>query len=87
MITMDQFNVSKAPGSFRQTSVEGAQQRMYLSNNRVLSLSYIFLFSSHDNCVLKKLSFLYQSKIIKSLRVHLLLNLQLLAPISPFFSY
>jgi hypothetical protein len=47
--------MTKALRHFRQVPVEGAQQRKYLSDNRVLSSSYIFLFSSANNCVISKL--------------------------------
>lgn len=39
---INEVNVTKALRHFRQVPVEGAQQRKYLSGNRVLSLSYIF---------------------------------------------
>ncbi|EIE84526.1 hypothetical protein RO3G_09236 [Rhizopus delemar RA 99-880] len=51
----------------KQVSVEGSQQRKYLSDSHVLSLSYIFLFSSANNYVLSKLPPDEQKLIMKSL--------------------
>lgn len=42
---VNEIDVTKALCQFRQASVEGAQQRKFLSNNRVLPLSFTFLFS------------------------------------------
>jgi hypothetical protein len=42
---INKVNVTKALRHFRQVPVEGAQQRKYLSDSRVLSLSYIFFYS------------------------------------------
>lgn len=64
---INQLNVSKVLNAFRQVSIQGAQLRKFLSDSRVLSLSYIFLLSSIDNCALSKLAPQDQKLIMKSL--------------------
>lgn len=64
---INQLNVSKILNNFRQVSIQGAQLRKYLSDSRVLSLSYIFLLSSIDNCALSKLAPQDQKLIMKNL--------------------
>lgn len=71
---INEVNVTKALRRFRQVSMEGAQQRKYLLDSRVLSLSYIFLFSSANNCVLSKLLPDEQKVIMKSLNAKEHLN-------------
>ncbi|KAL4206533.1 hypothetical protein AB4K20DRAFT_1997483 [Rhizopus microsporus] len=64
---INQLNVSKVLNTFRQVSIQGAQLRKFLSDSRVLSLSYIFLLSSIDNCALSKLAPQDQKLIMKNL--------------------
>lgn len=64
---INELNVSKVLNTFRQVSIQGAQLRKFLSDSRVLSLSYIFLLSSIDNCALSKLAPQDQKLIMKNL--------------------
>ncbi|KAG1460270.1 hypothetical protein G6F56_005988 [Rhizopus delemar] len=75
---VNDIDVTKALRQFRQASVEGAQQRKFLSNSRVLSLSFIFLFSLANNCVLSKLPPDHQKVILRSFN-----SKQHLKPIDP----
>ncbi|EIE77854.1 hypothetical protein RO3G_02558 [Rhizopus delemar RA 99-880] len=75
---VNDIDVTKALRQFRQVSVEGAQQRKFLSNSRVLSLSFIFLFSLVNNCVLSKLPPDHQKVILRSFN-----SKQHLKPIDP----
>lgn len=51
---VDDTSVTDIFRAFRQKSIEGVQMRRYLSNSRILSLSYIFLLSAADNCTVSK---------------------------------
>lgn len=64
---VDGINVTHVLRKFRQVSVEEAQMRKYLSNSRILSLSYIFLFSSIDRCAISKMAPRDQLLIMKSI--------------------
>lgn len=75
---VNDIDVTKAFRQFRQASVEGAPQRKCLSNSRVISLSFIFLFSLANNCVLSKLLPDRQKVILWSLN-----SKQHLKPIDP----
>ncbi|KAF7720915.1 hypothetical protein EC973_005775 [Apophysomyces ossiformis] len=53
---VNNVNVTAILREFRQVSVKGAQMRKELSDCRTLSLSYIFLLSLTQKCVLSRLS-------------------------------
>ncbi|CAO3651087.1 unnamed protein product [Mucor hiemalis] len=54
---------------YRLKSIEGAQMRKHLSDSRVLSLSYVFLLSQTDRCLLTTMSPTIKAIIIKDLNI------------------
>jgi hypothetical protein len=57
--------------SYRQISIEGAQKRKYLSIGRALSLSYIFLLSITDRCVLTRFTPADKKRVMNQLKLNM----------------
>ncbi|KAG0166077.1 hypothetical protein DFQ28_007752 [Apophysomyces sp. BC1034] len=63
------MNMTEVLREYRQKSVEGAQMRRNLSDARILSLSYIFLLSPTQRCVMSRLSLAEKNSLVKTLNV------------------